>query len=460
MNKISGQLTSSVKEISWPPLPTPLAAQLFAMLSQLEKTQWLGLEEIQSLQFQQISSVVSHAFRTVPFYREILQKSGFTSETTLSPSNWRHIPILTREDIQAAGSALHSNAIPAQHGKQTSITTSGSTGKPITALATDITGFFWNLFTLRNYLWHLDDFSGKLAAIRTANGRPALYPDGMPLKDWGAPINFISPTGPGMLLDIQTDVADQAEWLVRQDPDHLVTFPSNLKSLLRTIGKSGNALKKLKTVHTLGEVVSQELRNLCTGQWGVPIVDMYSSQEVGYIALQCPEHDHYHIQAENVFFELINDQGQPCKEGEIGKIVLTTLHNFAMPLLRYQIGDYAELGPACPCGRGLPVLKRILGRVRNMLRLPTGEERWPYIGEKAFAGVAPVIQYQIIQQEMTLIEARMVVERPVTSAEEEGIRSILIRELGYPFEIVFSYQQAIPRSTGGKYEDFVSRLNQ
>src|SRR6185295_14515719 len=99
--------------------------------------------------------------------------------------------------------------------------------------------------------------------------------------------------------------------------------------------------------------------------WGVGVVDVYSSEECGQIALQCPEHEQYHVQSESVLVEVLDDEGRPCAPGTIGRVVLTTLQNFAMPLIRYDIGDFAEPGPACPCGRALPVLTRIVGRVRN-----------------------------------------------------------------------------------------------
>ena len=98
---------------------------------------------------------------------------------------------------------------------------------------------------------------------------------------------------------------------------------------------------------------------------------MYSSQEVGYIALECPTGESYHVQAENVLVEVLDDQDRPCSPGDVGRVVVTALHNFATPLLRYDIGDYAEVGAPCPCGRGLPALRRIMGRQRNMALLPT-----------------------------------------------------------------------------------------
>ena len=104
---------------------------------------------------------------------------------------------------------------------------------------------------------------------------------------------------------------------------------------------------------------------------------MYSSQEFGYIALQCPDAHTYHVQSEAVYVEILDGPGGPCRPGEVGRVVISTLHNYATPLLRYEMGDYAETGGDCVCGRTLPVLNRIVGRERNMWIMPNGQRMWP-----------------------------------------------------------------------------------
>jgi phenylacetate-CoA ligase len=94
--------------------------------------------------------------------------------------------------------------------------------------------------------------------------------------------------------------------------------------------------------------------------WGVPVIFIYSRAEIGVMALQCPQNDHLHVQSENVRLEVLDDDNMPCQPGETGRVVVTPLHNYQTPLVRYEIGDYAEVGEACSCGRGLPVLIRIL----------------------------------------------------------------------------------------------------
>jgi phenylacetate-CoA ligase len=138
--------------------------------------------------------------------------------------------------------------------------------------------------------------------------------------------------------------------------------------------------------------------------------------------------------------------------------VVTTLHNFAMPLIRYEIGDYAEVGKPCECGRGLPVLNRILGRQRNMLVFPDGEKRWPVFGINDLAQDLPFVQYQFIQKKPNLLEARLVVERILNKDEEARFINSVHQYLNYPFSIEFTYLDNIPRSKGGKFEDFISEV--
>ena len=107
-----------------------------------------------------------------------------------------------------------------------------------------------------------------------------------------------------------------------------------------------------------------------------------------------------------------------------------------MPLIRYDVGDYAEVGEPCPCGRGLPVLRRILGRRRNMLVMPSGEQRWPFLTSseniRTLVATAPIRQYQFVQKSAELIELRLAVERDLTPAEENGLRRWVREKFGHP----------------------------
>ena len=317
---------------------------------------------------------------------------------------------------------------------------------------------FWDAFTLREHLWHQRDFSGKLAAIRSYATGDAVYPDGKMGGSWGRSAGPVCRTGPSCGLSIGSTIAQQAEWLQRHQPDYLLTYPSALEALARHCRDHRIALHGLREVRTLSEVVSPRLRSLCRTVWGVKLVDIYSAQEAGVIALQCPTGDHYHVQAEGVLVEVLDPQDRPCGPGEIGRLVITPLHNFAMPLVRYEIGDFAEVGSACACGRQLPVLKRIVGRVRNMMTLPDGGQAWPLIGDMFYRDIAPIRQFQIVQKSPQRLEMSIAADRPLTDEEEQRLRAVIRERSGHCFEIVFLYPEELPRGPGGKYEEFKSEL--
>jgi phenylacetate-CoA ligase len=165
------------------------------------------------------------------------------------------------------------------------------------------------------------------------------------------------------------------------------------------------------------------------------------------------------VQCENVLLEVLDDENKPCQPGETGRVVISSLHNFASPLIRYDVGDYAEVGSPCDCGRGLPVLNRIYGRARNMLIYPDGNTAWPYLGGAGYyKEIAPIHQFQVIQTATDTLEFHLVVEAPLDSQQKKTLISRLHKTLRYPFNIEFHYHGVIKRSAGGKYEDFISRI--
>ena len=275
---------------------------------------------------------------------------------------------------------------------------------------------------------------------------------------WGAATAGLVHTGECVSRDVDTDAEGLLDWLVREEPGYLLTYPSLAAELAKAALRRGVRLPNLLEVRTLAEGLGPDVRALCREAWGVPVVDMYSAEEVGYIALQCPEHEHYHVQAESLLVEILDEHGEPCLPGQAGRVVVTDLHNFAMPLVRYEIGDYAEPGPPCDCGRGLPVLSRIAGRVRNMLVTADGKRFWPPLGSRKFIEVAPVVQHQIAQKEYDLLEARLVTARPLDASQEERLREMILAGMPPGMRLVFRYCDAIPRGAGGKFEDFVCEV--
>jgi len=310
--------------------------------------------------------------------------------------------------------------------------------------------------TLREHLWHQRYFRSRLAVIRDDH----LPDEQVDWPTWGPPTSVLFETGPSHALAVRVGVTRQFEWLQSLNPDYLLVYPSNLAALLGRFEQSGLKLPRLRQIRTINETLSPDIRESARRVLGTEIADTYSSAEVGVIAVQCPDSGLYHVMAESLIVELLNEKGEACMPGEIGRVVVTDLHNFATPLIRYDLGDYAEVAEPCRCGRGLRALKRIAGRRRNMVRLPDGRSLWPAIGSLRYGEIAPIRQFQFVQRERDSIDVRLVSDAPVTADQERRIGDLICKALDFSFNLRFVYFEGhIPRGPGGKFEEFVCELS-
>lgn len=452
-------LKSSVAGIAWPAIPDPVAANLLALLTQLEDSQWWQPEQLLQKQLEQFGLLAAYAHLHSPFFRARFDQAGLNTDRPWTIEAFSKIPLLTRAELMQDAAQINCRAVPREHGAIREVQTSGSTGQMISVLRTEASQLFWLALAMRDHLWHQRDFSATLAVVKALT--PSMDDPAEAARiGWGHPATLLLATGPSYAQPLAMDVAQQAEWLMRRDPHYLLTYPSNLNALLDIFEKRGGFPPALREVRTIGETLSDETRERCRKLGGVKVVDMYSSQEAGIIALQCPVSGFYHAQSESLLVEVLDDAGQPCKPGETGRIVITDLHNFATPLIRYEIRDYAEVAPPCPCGRGLPALARILGRRRNMVVFPNGERHWPLLGAYRFREVADIKQYQAVQHAPDDIEVKLVTEHPLSGEQEARLTSIIHNALGHAFHLRFSYfKEELPRTRGGKFEEFVSLVN-
>ncbi|MCW8828929.1 MAG: phenylacetate--CoA ligase family protein [Gammaproteobacteria bacterium] len=450
-------IRSAINGIAWPALPAANAAGRLATLFQLEQSQWWPQERLWQHQLQQAQLLLRHSVAHVPWYRERLPAAA-VGTTPLDAETWHSLPILSRNEVQQAGDSLRAVSIPPGHGRLLKQRTSGSTGKPIETFSTELSLFFWNTFTLREHLWHKRDLSGKLAVIRYSNSDAAQPPHGQKSNNWGRATQGVIDTGESCLLSIFTTVPEQAEWLAKENPDYLLTHPSVMRDVARYCKEHGIKLPALREARSLGEALPDGLREICHDAWGVEVTDVYSTTELGYLAFQCPEHEHYHIQSESAIVEILDNEGQPCQPGEVGRVIVTPLHNYATPLIRYEVGDYAELGEPCSCGRGLPVIRHIQGRYRNLVTLPSGTLRYPRLGIQDLYEIAPIDQFQAIQHSLESIELKVVVPRPLSESERTALLRHFSQAIGNEFHYTLNEVDALHRSPGGKYEEFISAI--
>ncbi|MDX2089042.1 MAG: hypothetical protein SFX73_14390 [Kofleriaceae bacterium] len=434
-------MASSIHGVVWPALRDTTMASITAVADELERTQWLSYEELRQRQEAQRDVLLAHAAASVPHYRGI------------DPRAWGSVPVMSRAAITSAGKDLLTRAYPSTHGPVQDVLTSRTSGEPVRVKSTQVTAALWAAITLREHRWHRRDLNAHLASIRYF-GASAKPPDGVHARGWGAATASLAPDAPLSALSVASTTDEQVAWLVRANPTYLLVYPSVLHAIVRRLDATGQTLPALRQVRTISEVLSPGTRGLVRDVLDVPIVDTYSAQEVGYIALQCPDHEHYHVQMERLIVEILRDDGTACGPGEIGRVVVTDLHNFATPILRYELGDYAEVGPPCPCGRGLPVLTRIVGRLRNMLVYPDGSSRWP-VFTVACREAARYRELQVVQVTRDTLRLRVV---PDGELDRAALVAALQGALGFPFQVEVEVVDAIARSPAGKLEELVSHV--
>ena len=436
--------------MSWPILQNTQESYALALQFQLEETQWWPEEKLLAHQLRQIQTLIDHAARHVPFYRDRLEPCVGLPPGTLTLEQFRQIPLLTRAEIQAAGRGMQSRAMPAGHGTPAPSKTSGSTGRPMEFLTTSMTNLMLNAMTMRGHIWHKRDLSKKSVSLRPP--RPNM-PVGE-VRRW-APV---ARTGPGLLIDMRLPIDDIFDQVAAENPAYLQSHPYVILGLIQRSEETGIRFEELREVRTYGETLDPWVRDKCEAVWGVPVHDNYSAEEFGTIAHQCPETTNMHVQAENVLVEVLDADDRPCRQGETGRVVATSLNNFATPFIRTDIGDVTIPGERCACGRGLPVLERVLGKARNFIVRPSGERVFPDL-HREFAPIAPVRQFQLVQTSLDIIEIKLIVTRPLTPDEETTLKDSINQSFGYPFELPIAYVDDIPRDASGKFRDIRSEVS-
>ena len=430
-----------------------LAGALRQFMASLQQQEFLPLAQFEQQRSARLQALLQHAQQTSPHFAQRLSAAGLAIADINTPRTLSRLPVLTRRELQLHAAQMHATTLPPGHGATAETQTSGSTGEPVKVRRSELNHLAWMGFTLRDHFWHQRDFSKRLGVIR------ANVPGPVALPDWGQPVSLISASGPGFALPINQDVRVQMAWLAQHRPDYLLTYPNNLAALLDLAAAGHSGMEQLLAIRSMGETLPTALRARVRDQLNIGVSDCYSSQELGVLAVECPVSGLYHVMDEGYVLEVINAQGAPCAPGESGRVVVTDLLNFAMPLLRYEIGDYAVAGPACPCGRPHQTLQYIVGRERNMLRV--GEKRsWPLVGFHLFREVAPVLQYQLRQLSAEQIEVRLVCNAPFTAQHETALTEVIRNALDHPFQLRFAlYPDRLPLGPNGKFEEFMCLMD-
>lgn len=427
--------------------PRPQIKKIYTGLSQ---SQWFRPEQLEQIQNSELGRLVQHHYATTPWFRQRLDSQKLTPKDISTVEGLRQLRPFTKKDIQDAGNSFLSTNVPKQHLPLAESKTSGRTGEPITVSKTRINQLIYWAMGLRDHEWHRRDFTLPITSIR-ANSLEYQEVD-----SWGGVASIFFKTGPGQALPLNWTIDQQLEHLDKFQPGVLIVHAGVLAAFCTEWERNGYTLN-LKCIRNIGETVSDDLKERVKTITGCNVEDLYSSSEVGCISIECPHSHQHHVMSESLIVEILDDNDQPCSSGQVGRVVVTDLYNTASPLIRYDIGDLAEVGTACGCGRHLPTLKRILGRRRGLFVRPDGTRFWPVAGQYAASKIVQVRQWQIIQHSLDDIEYKIVTDLPLTEEQRDKLLEIFRAKLGFDSIRITEYRTQLP--TDGKYEESICLVN-
>ena len=308
----------------------------------LEHTERLPPQKLREYQAGLLTPLVLHASRHVPFYRDRLAPLLRGDEVDLAL--WHQVPILPRAEAQRDPQALTATTLPPHAGPVEFGETSGSTGRPLQYRINRLAHVATLGATDRTLRWWEFDGDKTMASFVGRGNDRTRPPDGMTEQGWRVGFH-----GLHHMIDNSADTDTRIEWLRRaartiSPPihSHCSSWRSRCAPEASICASSGSS--------RLHRAV-RRIRGVCEDVLGARPIDQYGANEIGLLACECPWCGHYHLNAETLLVEILDADGKPCAPGEMGRVVVTSFYNYAMPFIRYEIGDFAVAGPArvkCP----------------------------------------------------------------------------------------------------------------
>jgi phenylacetate-CoA ligase len=417
----------------------PQAKLIFEQLTQaFAKSQDFSRREVERRQTVLLERLVRHAHANVPFYRDSGRlKPLFRADGAFDMAGWKDVPVLTRDEAKANQEALDASVIPPDMVESQSYATSGSIGPPLKFRQTLVQRVASEVLLNRalrwNGLWPMRAF--------------ALAPNVAPTYDRPPGIVLIFPD-----LDFQS----QVDILRRQRTTHALSLPSIAAAWAETAGKHG--LPDLEAIIVTASVLRPDVRARIERGLDVKVLNLYSTSELGPIAAEGPD-GRLRVNEETVWLEGPRNAAEAKAPT---RVVATPLYAFATPLIRYAPGDYVRFSTAtAKRAPGLRRLEEVIGRERNLLRLPDGRPfmAWGVHGN-ILASILDHHQWQLVQTSLSEMTMRMVVSRPPTAEQIQALEDYLKGALPH-HRTSIAFVEAIdnPMANGKPYEPFVSLLD-
>ncbi|MFO0936730.1 MAG: phenylacetate--CoA ligase family protein [Gemmataceae bacterium] len=422
-------------------------------LKYLRRSQFDAPSVVRGRQWAKLKMVLDHAYRTVPYYRQAWDAADVHPSDIRSLDDLKALPIVSKTDVRTREADFLSSQFPAK--SLIVKRTSGSTGVPLT-IRIDEAGKQWKAAcTIRS-----DEWSGYRLGQRVA-------------KVWGNP-EYRHFGWKGRLRNLLLDRATYLDTLslddrqirqfisaVRNKPPGLLfghahslyLFAKRLESDGVTDVRPSGIISTAMPLHSWQRQVMERV-------FGVAPTNRYGCEEVSLIACECEVHRGLHVNADSVFVEIESANSQETVDGVTGNLLVTDLSNFAMPLIRYRIGDVATLSRrTCACGRGLPLLESIEGREADFVVTPAGRMISGISLTENFAlHIRGAAQVQVIQETVHHLRIRLVPDERFGRESERQIENLVVETFGPGVRHEVECVSSIPQEPSGKYRFCISKV--
>lgn len=414
--------------------------------------QWQSEQEIKAFQWQELTKLLSHAYTNSPYYKNVFDKLQLHPGDIKTYADFLQLPLCSREDVVA-----HKQDMIATNYRDNIMHkgTGGSTGVPV-QFALDRDSYEWRTAaTQRGYAW-----AGCEA------GQHTLYMWGV---DVGNP-GFIHRTKTNLFHGAfnrkmfncfeftETEMLKCLDYINRRRPTGIVAFTSTVYNFARFIEARGLECKPVKSVITGAEKLNEVQREVIERALHTRVFNTYGCREFMLIAAECDRHEGLHVTSDNLFVEVLKD-GKPANPGERGDIVITDLHNYGMPFIRYRNGDAViQSDKSCSCGRGLPLIADIDGRRMDEIVTPDGKVLpggfFPHLMKEFFE----VEKYQVIQQARDKLIIKLILKDKISDERLTFCRQEIQKVASINMDVAFEFVDEIPLTSSGKFRVTVSEI--
>jgi phenylacetate-CoA ligase len=417
-----------------------------------DDSQYWERERLIKLQWDRTCELVSYAYENVPYYRELFRSSGVHPSDIQHLDAFSQIPLLTKQIIRENNKDLIATGIEKTRMEPNS--TSGSTGENI---------YFYNDKTfsihktaLETRLWSWMDV-GPGDRKMTIWGAPldvsSSQKTSSTIKKWLKSMVFLS----GYNLT-KEDVVHYIDLMNRFKPLVIWSYPSILHHISQIMIDEDLAYSP-RAIRTGGEKLFPFQRELIEKVFQTRVFDFYGARDMRCVAQECNKHKGLHVNVESVLLEVVDEDGNPIKEGE-GEIVVTDLHNRVMPFIRYKIGDRARISSRrCECGRDLPLIEEVVGRSFDLIEFPNGNMVSGTFWTLLFRSRPGINRFQVVQ----FSPEKVIIRYQPTEAFQEEFFNFFTKEIhkysGDELKIDYFRTDDFPLTRGGKFQFVITEVN-